>query len=146
MAAYSVNADVISEFRALVVTSSSIVTTAELTEFIVQTDNFINGKIGTRFEVPVTSAPLALSILKTISIGITADRVSKILEVKTTTDETKQESEKTVGEKAMDMLDQIASGELLLSDATHVRAGAGVASFNVDNAVKPEFNIQTDQW
>jgi len=81
--AYSLNSDVINEFKALD-TTNGIITTAKIDGWIAEADAYIDGILSTLYAVPITNAT-DLLIVKTVSIGIVAQRVSRVLEVKSTT-------------------------------------------------------------
>lgn len=134
--AYSVAADIESEFKKLSFTTGPV-STAEVTEFIVQADAIIDSKIGRRYVTPVTADASALSILKFISIGCVVQRVRDILEVKNISRQVDQEVKREdIGARAKKLLDQIANKLLDLPGATLVSTGDGVNSFNADNGTE----------
>jgi len=143
---YSVSTDVASEFRNVSFTTTSLVTTAEVTEFIVQADALIDGMIGKRYEVPITGAE-SLKILKQISIWLVAYRVSKILKVKSASEEPNQ-GPKSVNlyDKALALLKKISKGDILLSDTDTLNAKDGIESYNVSNNIVPVFQKGVDQY
>lgn len=143
--AYSTNSDVRLEFKAMTLNSStSSILDTTVDGFIAQADALINSKIGLKYVVPVTGAE-SLKILKTISIYLVADRMAKILQVKTITEEN-QTAEKSLRDIAMEMIKDIIDGILLLSDATLKSSGHGFNSFAVDNDLDYTFKKATDQW
>ena len=142
--AYSTYEDVKSEFKGVDFGSSTPVTSTEVTGFIVQADALIDSLVSKRYETPITGS-ISLSIIKLISIWLVADRVSKILQVKTTKEETKT-ADKSLYDKAMAMLKAIIAGDLVLTDATVVSSGNGWASYANSNSLENEFKKGEPQW
>lgn len=146
--AYCVASDVTSEFKRVDFSlANSAVTTAEVTEFISQADQFIDSKIGLKYEVPVTGAN-SLKILKQISIYLVAYRIKRILEVKVATPDPNAQDvqNQNLRQIALDMLKDIVDGLLLLSDATLASSGNGVGSYAYSNDQVAQFDRDTEQW
>ena len=142
--AYSLNTDVIDEFKSIDTTNGKI-TTAKIDGWITQADAYINGRIGLIVEVPVTGSE-SLSILKEISIGLVAQRVAYVLETKAITPKGDQYIPKNLIEMAEKRLQMIVDRELLLSDATQKTTHQGVKSYSNDNTVTRVFDQAIDQW
>lgn len=142
--AYSTNADVINEFKKLD-TTNGVITTAKIDEWIEQADAYIDGRIGKLYQVPVTGTK-SLLILKEISIGFVAQRVARILEVKSITPKGDQYIPKDLIKKAESRLTMIVNRELILSDASEKSTHGGVKSYSSENTVKRVFNQSRDQW
>ena len=142
--AYSTNSDIQSEFKNLAYSSSGI-TSAEVDEFIAQEDAYIDGRIGNKYDTPVT-ARNSVKILKTISIQLVAARVKTILAVKTGIPVTDQDSSSNLAVMAKEKLEQIVKGDLLLSDADLKTANDGVDSFAVSDSIDHVFDRDKDQW
>lgn len=143
--AYCIYEDITSEFKDLVLTTDTKVTPAKVTQFISQTDATINGMIGNRYITPVTGTE-SLLILKLICIKIVSNRVAKIMEVKTPKDESNQSSVKSLEPTPMEMLEAIADGSLILSDATLRDSQNGVGSYAISNSIPNTFEKGRDQW
>lgn len=142
--AYSELADIEAEFKGIEFTLDSPVTDNEVDDFIDQSDAFIDAKIGLKYVVPITGTS-SLLILKTISVWLTADRISQILEVKTQTEENSTAG-KSLREMALEMLKEIVDETLLLSDATLLSTSAGFGSYASDYSIKKKFHRSSDEW
>ena len=142
--AYSTYSDVQNEFKNINFTDG-LITSAKVTEFISQADAYIDGRIGLIYDTPVTGTK-SLSILKEISIGLVAQRISYILETKSITPKGDQYIPKNLIEQAEKRLDMIENRRLLLSDANERSTQAGVASYSSSNDVERTFKQGTDQW
>lgn len=143
--AYAVADDIQSEFKDIVFSSSTKVTTAEVTEFIAQTDAIIDGKVGLRYVTPVVGAS-SLLILKYICIQIVVDRIKTMMEVKSASEELNQKPAPSPTRMAYKMLEDIANLKILLSDATALSSSSGVSSYDADNCIEPTFRTGEDQW
>jgi len=141
---YCVTDDVSSEFKSIEFNSDSPVTDDKVTEFIAQADAFIDGKLTLKYATPITGAKSLLTI-KTISIWLVADRVSKILQVKSATESTNT-AEKSLRQMALDLLKDILDGKFSLSDATPASTGSGFKSYANDNDLDYTFHSGTDEW
>lgn len=141
--AYSTNSDVTNEFKSF--DTSGKITTAKIDEWIGQADAYIDGRVGTVYTTPVTGTN-SLKILKEISIGLVAQRISRVLEVKSITPKGDQYIPKDLIKKAEKRLDMIVKRELLLSDAKERSTHNGVKSYSKDNTVNRVFDQTKDQW
>jgi phage gp36-like protein len=142
--AYSVYGDVASEFKNILFATGQPVTDAEVTEFISQADAEIDGYLSQRYVTPITGT-ISLVVVKQLSIWLVADRVSKILQVKTKTEETKT-ADKSLRQMALDRLKELAKGTFKLPDATVLSSGAGFRSYANDNELDYTFKKGDDQW
>lgn len=142
--AYSTNTDVKDEFKNIDTTNGRI-TTAKIDEWISQGDEYIDGRIGLIYNVPVTGVK-SLKILKEISIGFVAQRIAFILETKSTTPKGDQAIPKNLVEQAEKRLQMVVDKKLLLSDAELKSTHGGVKSYANDNIVKQPFDQTKDQW
>lgn len=151
---YAVFADVQSEFKNIKFTSTTKVTDTEVTGFLAQAEQEINATIGTKYALPIPlAATNSLLFLKSIEISIVADRVSKILEVKSSSQKVDQDDKSgraTIWGR--EMLRKIQDGRvILLDDASDQLITAttadGVSSFNTDDAAfEHEFQRGVDDW
>lgn len=142
--AYSVYGDVEAEFKGMVLDTTSPVTDTEVTGFIAQADAEINGLVGLRYVVPITGTD-SLIIMKMVSIWLVADRVAKILQVKTKTEENSTAG-KSLREMALELLDKIVKGEFLLADATRLSSANGFKSYANDAQLEYTFKKGDTQW
>lgn len=143
--AYCVNTDVQAEFKDIDITSGTAkISSAKIDEFILQADAYINAKIGLRYIVPVTGT-LSLKLLKMLSIWLVASRVSKILQIKNSVVEN-ETGEKSLEDRALEMIDDISKGKLNLEDATLKSSGAGFSSYAQANNLGYTFKKGEDQW
>lgn len=143
--AYSTNALVASEFKSITFSSSTKITDSEVDQWITEADAYIDGRIGLIYETPVTGTK-ALEILKTISIGIVAQRVAYAMEVKSITPKGDQYIPKDLINSAEKKLDMIVNRQLLLSDATERSTSGRVRSYSGSNTVTRKFDQSKDQW
>lgn len=143
--AYSTVANIQSEFKSLVVNSTSSVTTTEVEDFIAQSDAYIDSKLGLIYQTPITGA-VALLVAKQLSIWITTQRIKNIMQVKTGFTETDQDSNSDFKKLADDMIADILAKKMTLQDATLLSSGDGVKSFTVDNDIVSTFDATEKQW
>ncbi len=143
--AYAVYGDIASEFKQGSFTASSIVTSTQVTQFITEASAYMDGRISNKYSTPITGTA-SLIILKTICIMIVADRVRKILEVKT--GDSNKDSNASKGEKgqAEKMLDMIVKGDLPFLDSTLASSDDGSKGYTYDNSVATSFNVESDSW
>lgn len=144
--AYASKEDVAGEFKSISYSSTTNPKDSQVDEFITQADAFINAKISNKYVTPVTGAD-SLSILKNISVWFVADRIKDILKVKNVSDEVDQGvREGSLYKRAMDMLDEIAKGDLILPDATLATSKIGPRSYANDNNLEYTFKKGVNQW
>ncbi len=141
---YCTPSDVTSEFKKLTLNDSTV-STAKVTEWISQADAYIDGKIGLKYEVPITATE-ALKIVKQISIWLVAGRVKDVLETATGESSTEQVSRGDLAKMAKALIQEIIEGKLKLSGATLASSSDGVRSFAVDNAEEHTVKKGEDQW
>lgn len=144
--AYTTVDNVASEFKNISFSATTSITTDEVTRFIDEADAYIDGRLDNIYVTPVTGV-VSLLILQQISTWLVAQRVKDIQALKTGNDTTNQDgSEKRLDKKAMELLEQIIKDELQLPDATAVKSGGGVSSYNARNNIKPIFKRDEQQW
>lgn len=144
--------DITSDFKNQDFTAAdALVTTAEVTQFIVESDALINSYVGMRFAVPITDSD-ALELMKLISRSLSSSRVKDILVQKT------EESGGSEGKPievrqgllaytdCIKTLKSIASGERFLFGATKNVSNEGLYSENVALDIQPTFEKSTKQW
>ena len=144
--AYATAAEVTTEFKSVdFAATNAAVSTADVTQFIVEADSEINSKIGLVYETPVAAGE-GLQLLKMLSKMLVKDRIDGILSVKTGQPDSKQEAGQTVQEKVDKILGEIASGKRVLLGATKISSGDGVNSYA--SSTGKEFTMKRDetQW
>lgn len=144
--AYATAAEVTTEFKSVDFSAANAaVTTADVTQFIVEADSEINSKIGLVYETPVAAGE-GLQLLKMLSKMLVKDRIDGILSTKTGFTETEQEGGQTVQEKVDAILADIASGKRVLLGATKLSANDGVKSYA--SSTGKTFTMKRDetQW
>jgi len=142
--AYATDQDVIDEFKSID-TSNGKITNTKIKEWIDQSDAYIDGRIGLIYQVPVTGTA-SKKILKNISIGLVAQRISRIIEVKSITAKGDQSMVRDLMAEAEKKLQMIVDKKLILSDATKANSLGGVASYTGSNTVTRAFDQSKDQW
>lgn len=146
--AYCTNEDVTNEFKSID-TTNGLITTSKIDEWISQADAYINGRLAGIYETPITGAN-SLLILKTISIGFVAQRIARILQVKSTTPKGDQYIPKDLIKEAKDTLVLIVNKAIILTDATSATTNGGVSSYTSDNPCSPDtqrvFRQGVEQW
>jgi len=113
---YAVFGDIASEFKDITFDATSSVKEAEVTTFLDQAHEVIDGFIGTKYLLPIAPAHTkALILLKRIEIALIAERVGKILKVKSGVAKADQDTKFRSGRPwAFKMLEQIQKCEILL--------------------------------
>lgn len=157
MGQYTTEDLVQSELDGIKITADAVkskVTTAELTEFIVQEENTLNAAIGAKYQVPIVvgDSPNAHSTMRTIATYLVAYRVLKIVDPEKAEGNVLTEDGKTTVKRvnlrqlAEKLIEKIKSGALFLDDADQV--SDQVASFQTKNVVETnQFSTaRTDQW
>lgn len=144
--AYCTNAHVSAEFKGVTFGASTSPTSTTVDRFIEEADAEIDSKVGLKYETPVTGST-SLIIVRQISIWLVAARIKEISRVKTGATTAEQEArEGDLRKMALERLDKIASGEILLPDATLVSSADGVRSYVVDNGVEAAVDVESEQW
>lgn len=148
---YCSQADIEAEFKNTTFDTTTAVKAAELALWINQESQYIDGRIGLRFVVPVNPStyPEAGAILKRIAIFRVSERVKNKLEVKSNVTQALASDEKyikNVVRTPNDDLDMIAKGLLLLQNVPLISSSAGVGSFNSENGYCHVFDVAKQQW
>jgi len=146
--AYSTPTLISSEFKSITFSATTKVTEDEVTQFIVEADAYIDARIGLIYTTPVTLAasPKSMEVLKTISIGLVAQRIAKIMELKSTSPQGDQAIPVDLAIQARANLEMIVKRELLLSDAVSISSVQGVKSYSSSNTVTRVFDQSKTQW
>lgn len=127
---YCTTYDVEGEFKAVQFTSSSAVTSVQVTDWIKQETAYINAIISLRYATPVANTyEEAFLILRRICTFRVAERVKNKLEVKTGINQTDQEVKQANYTRTPNTdLRDIAEGRLLLVGVPLVSETGAVAS------------------
>jgi hypothetical protein len=148
---YCSEQDIKDDFKDLVVSESSIITTAKLAEWIAQECNVIDSYVSLRYQTPVIEAdsPLAFSVLKRIAIFRTSMRVRNVIEVRSDATQVNSE-EKFTNNKVRDFesdLKNISKGTMPLVDAILKDNKLGVSSFTTKSRGNCAFfDVNKQQW
>lgn len=143
--AYSTVEEVSSEFKDVTFSTTTSVTTADVTRFIAEADAEIDARVGLVYVTPI-EATAALKVLKLISVGLVANRIKSILAVKTGSDKADQ-GEKKSGDPFRAMLREIVEGTMALQGATKNVAGDGVKSYSSSSVCEAHtFKKGEAQW
>lgn len=146
---YCTVADVEVDFKGVDFTASSLITTATVTQFIVEADALINSYTGARWTVPITADASSLALMSLFSRTLVAARVRGILSNKQATNadanQNVREDALTVG-SVMKALADIRDGKMQLSGASLLLANAGFKSYNQSQGIQPRFKKDTKQW
>lgn len=141
---YSTVQDIKDEMKGL--RTDGIVSESQVESWIDQADAYINGRLSKVYATPIVG-PNSLKIIKWISIGLVAQRVSRFLDIKSTTIRGDQYIPKDMIKEAKETLDMIVNRELLLSDSEPVTdLETGISSYTSDNEVERTFKQGVDQW
>lgn len=151
--AYASPSEVASDFKditflAAAATPTSLVTSEDVTQFIVEADALINSYLGMRYETPVTANSEALALLKLYSRSIVAERIRGILEVKQATNtQANQDVRRGLSMKdILTLLKDLKDGKTLLPGADLLTPTGPFYSKNYANNVKPVFKKSERQW
>lgn len=146
---YCAVADVQAEFKAVQFTTDSFVTSASVTQFILESDALINSYVGSRWVIPVTGDVNSLALMSLFSRTLVADRVRGILANKQQTNTDANQQVKSDGfstKNVMAMLLDIKNGNLQLSGASLLLANASFVSNNFERNSQPRFRKDRKQW
>jgi hypothetical protein len=153
--AYTTSDDIIREVRGLEVSSETVVTEDDLTEWIAQTDAYIDGRLSSYYETPITAAA-AKKIVKNISTYKVAHRVKLKLELNSENSDKKQDVQGNLDLQAEKMLNQLLpkmeNGVLReplleLPGATKVnRSPEGQALSSYNSSQTPTFTKGGNNW
>jgi phage gp36-like protein len=148
---YSAVTDIENELKNTTFSSTSIVTSTAVSDFISQADATIDMYLSKRYSLPITDAT-ALIVLKNISIDIVTFRVAKILDLKKSgsipdnhvvQDITNGDAYK----ESMRKLVAIRDGVMDLIGETAITPQSSLSSLQYENSdLVPFFQKGVDQW
>ncbi len=133
------------EFKDITFGAGTAISTTKLAQYITDADAEIDSRLGVKYTVPITGTQ-ALAMCGMIATWIVKHRVLDVIKVKTGEDKTSQGNVKTYRQQALDMLNDIASGKVILKDATLATAADGVRSYTNDHSTENVFQSGVDQW
>jgi hypothetical protein len=145
---YCSTSDVVAEFKGITFSSTTSVTSDDVSSFIAQESAVIDGMLAGLYETPVTGTS-ALLILQKICTLIVAGRVKNILAVKTGDPKLDQNAPGAPMLSAAKMLlDAILSKSLILSDATTtgISPVASYTSTDIGVDYDRHFHLDSDEW
>lgn len=142
--AYCTSAQVTAEFRSITISSSGIVTSSVMSDFIAASDAEINSRLSVKYTVPITGTE-ALIVCQMISVWLVKDRILKLSQLKGVAP-TDQGEEMDYRTKALKLLDDLAMGKATLTDATLATSYDGVRSKNSEDEVDNHFDLSVAQW
>ncbi len=145
--AYCTKAEVQAEFKQLSLDSGSL-STDTLEQWIEEADALIDGRIGLKYSTPIVvgTSPKSFKIVRSLSRRLVAERVRNFLKVKTGDPEKDQEGTTPEKKEIMQMLKDIQTGDLLLSDATLMNSDNVTKDYNSDNDIEHVFQAGEEQW
>lgn len=149
--AYTTTSDIQAEFKSLDLSTSTALTTAKVSEFIVQQEAALNASISKKFATPVTTSADALSIMKMIATLMVKARCLDMLQVKTGDQKTDQGvTGDTLRKQAQEYITAILDGSMNLPGATLSETGGGVSYHRrVDSngtTLIPTVSRDSDTW
>jgi hypothetical protein len=147
--AYTTRVEIQGDFKDMVFTTKTLVTSADVDQFIVEADSLINSYVGTVYTVPVTVAGDGKNLLKFLSRSLVAARIKSVMEVKQPTNT--DANQNVVGvlfspAQVMKVLKDIQNKDIALAGASSLVSGAGFYNNNVSNDVEPTVLKNTKQW
>lgn len=147
--AYTTAADVQADFKGTTFGSGTLVTSAAVTQFIVEADALINSYVGQRWTVPITADTTSLALMSLFSRTLVATRVRGILENKQTTNVDANQQVKADGYSVKDVmkaLNDIKNGDMQLSGASLLLASSAFYSNNQAHSTPHTFHKGRKQW
>ena len=142
--AYCTTDHVQEEFKDQTFTTSTKVTLADVTRFILESDALINSKLGLKYQTPITGTN-ALILMRMISVWLTKSRILDIFAVKTGRTETDQDGGTETAAKANKLLQDIVDGAVALSDATLLSSDYRISSYSLEHDLENVFEKGVDQ-
>lgn len=127
--AYCTEADVLREFKSLVISSDTSIKTADVAAWIAEADAEIDARVGLIYATPVTGTN-SLLVVRSMSVGLVAGKIREVLRVKSGLKQTEQDNSTDSAKVARTKLDKIVKREMKLSDASLVDNDQGLQSYN----------------
>jgi hypothetical protein len=147
--AYTTYQEIQADFKDVTFTTTTNVKSAEVTQFIVESDALIDAYVGTVYTVPVETGDSALALLKLLSRSLVTARIKKIMEVKQ--DKSTDANQSVVGvllspAQVMNILKDLQKKIIKLDGAVVLSASGGFNSFNVTNSTEAVMKKDSSQW
>lgn len=147
--AYTTYTEIQADFKDMTFTSSTNVTSSDVTQFIVESDSLINAYVGTVYSVPVTVSGDGLSLLKLLSRSLVSSRIKKLLEVKQ--EKSTDANQSVMGvllsvAQVIKILNDIQDKNMALAGAVPLISGGGFYNNNVANDISPVIKKDERQW
>lgn len=146
---YCTVSDVQADFKTITFTSTSLVTSVAVTQFITEADALINSYVGQRWTTPITADATSLALMSLLSRTLVSSRVKGILENKQVTNTDANQNVKgnefTVKD-VLSMLAEIKAGNVQLSGASLLLANAAFYSNNQSRNIQPKFHKNRKEW
>ena len=146
--AYCTAAEVQADFKAVVFTTTSLVTLAAVTQFIVEADALINSYVGQRWVTPIASGESA-NLMKLYSRTLVAERVRAILSNNQQSNQDANQNVRGSGLTSKDVmkaLNDIKNGDMQLVSGTLINTDATMRSNNSSSNTQPRFRKNRRQW
>lgn len=146
--AYATVDEIQADFKDLTFSTSTNVKTADVTQFIVESDALIDAFIGMKYTAPVT-AGAGLNLLKLLTRSLVSARIKKIMEVKQ--EKSTDANQNVLGvllspSAVMKILNEIKDGSMALAGAAELVSNGGFYSENYTNDVAPVIEKDSKQW
>lgn len=150
---YATQANITSELKGVIFSTTSQITSAAILEFLDQADAVIDMYVGKRYDTPVTGTK-SLNLLKKIAIDIVVYRVTKILDLSKSipipeAGVIQDITEGSAYRESMRMLKDIRDNVMSLPDATLINTTSGFGSFHTEalnSDIVPVFDKELQQW
>lgn len=144
---YCTVAEVQADLKNVTFATDTFPTLATVSAWITSESAYIDGIIGLRYTVPITSTYTnARLIIKQIAVYRVIERYRKVAEIKTGTVEIDSEEKGKFTYTPNHDLQKIAKGLLILEDAPTKDSKLGIGSFAVDEDIEHEFDMGKQQW
>jgi hypothetical protein len=146
--AYATVAEIEADFKDVTFSTTTLVKTADVNQFIVEADALVNSYVAAKYETPVASGE-GLQLLKLCTRSLVAARIKKILEVKQ--EKSVEANQNVVGvllspTQVMKILKDIQSGDAELIGADALVDNGGFYSQNYEDDVEPVVKKTEKQW
>jgi hypothetical protein len=142
---YATADQITGEFADVTFSTTTKVTTTDITRFLAEADAEINTRLSSRYAVPITGTE-ALVLMGMIETWLVKHRVANIMAVKIPVTKAAQGGETDLRQQALDMLQAMVEGKMSLSDAPLASSSAGVKSYAADNDLEHTFQRGENQW
>jgi hypothetical protein len=146
--AYATASTVQAEFADIAFSTTSKVTTADVTLFLAQADALIDSYVGARYTTPVTADASALALLQLFASTIVADKIKGILKVKNVQNPNPNIEVRNgmTTAQVLKQLEAIRDGVTNLSGANELAAGNGFYSSQAAAGLTTRFKKDEVAW